>query len=402
MTGFKNCKKDFPIFSHHPDLVYLDNAATTHKPQQVIDSIQQFYTQGNANIHRGIYDLSAQATINYDQTRNKVQSFLNAPTPSNIVFTKGTTDAINLVANSFLLPHLKKDDEVIISAMEHHANLIPWQMACKIKRAHLRVIPMDKKGELDLKQYQSLLNTKTKLVAIVHVSNSLGTINPIEEMIDLAHQKDIPILIDGAQSAAHFPIDVQSLNCDFYIFSGHKIFGPTGVGALYGKTVHLEEMPPYQFGGDMIKDVRFEETQFANAPQKFEAGTPNIAGVIGMGAAIDFIQQFDKKDILLYQKELNQYAREQMGNINGLKIIGTAQATSSIVSFMLQDVHAHDIASFLNEDNIAIRAGHHCTQPVMDFFQISGTTRASFTIYNSKDDVDKLVHSIKNIQSFFA
>lgn len=401
MFGTPTFRQQFPIFQHHPTLVYLDSAATTQKPNLVIDGITNFYQKENANIHRGIYDLAAKATQKYESVRQKVADFIRAKNRSEIVYTSGTTAAINLVASSFLLPRLEKGDEVLVSAMEHHANLLPWQMACKAKGANLRIIPIDKAGNLDMIAYQAMLSAKTKMVAVVHISNTLATINPIAEMIALAHQQNIPILVDGAQSTAHYPIDVIALDCDFFTFSGHKLFGPTGIGVLYGKANHLEAMSPYQFGGDMIKTVTYQDATFAPAPQKFEAGTTNIAGVIGLGYAIDFINQFDKKSIATYVKKLGEYAREKLLTINDLVIIGNVQNKTGIVSFMLKNAHPHDVATFLGEANIAIRAGHHCTQPLMDFYGIPATSRASFSIYNNREEVDFLVEEVKGIQSFF-
>ncbi|MCB9267429.1 MAG: cysteine desulfurase [Lewinellaceae bacterium] len=394
-------RRQFPIFSHYPQLAYLDNASTTQKPKAVIDSITNFYEKGNANIHRGVYDLAARATQQYEGVRQKVAGLIGAPKPETIVYTSGTTAGINLVAQSFLEPRLQSGDEVVISYMEHHANLIPWQMACKRKGAKLRVVPMDKDGVLDLAAYRNMLSPRTRMAALVHVSNTLGTVNPIEEMIALAHQQGIPVLVDGAQSIAHFPIDVQALDADFLVFSGHKMFGPTGVGILYGKEERLAAMPPWQFGGDMIRDVAFEETAFAEPPQRFEAGTTPIAGVIGLGAAVDFIQTLDKNEIQQHLKKLGQAAREELARIDGLKIIGNAAESTAIVSFVLENVHPHDVATFLAEDQIAVRAGHHCTQPIMDFFGIAGTTRASFTIYNDLSEIERLARSLRAIQHFF-
>jgi len=401
MFGTATFRQQFPLFQHHPTLVYLDSAATTQKPNLVIDGITNFYQKENANIHRGIYDLAAKATQKYESVRQKVADFIRANNQSEIVYTSGTTASINLVANSFLLPRLQQGDEVLVSAMEHHANLLPWQMACKAKGANLRIIPIDKSGNLDMAAYQQMLSAKTKMVAIVHISNTLATINPIEEMIHLAHQKNIPILVDGAQSTAHYPIDVTALDCDFFTFSGHKIFGPTGIGILYGKAAHLTAMSPYQFGGDMIRTVSYQDMTFAPAPQKFEAGTTNIAGVIGLGYAIDFINQLDKKEMATFVKDLGNYAREKLLGIKDLTIIGNAKNKTGIVSFVLKNAHPHDVATFLGEANIAIRAGHHCTQPLMDFYGIPATSRASFSIYNNRAEIDFLVEEVKGIQAFF-
>ena len=395
-------KQQFPLFAHYPRLAYLDNASTTQKPKAVIEAITNFYEKGNANIHRGVYELAARATQRYEDVRQKVAGLIGAPDPETIVYTSGTTAGINLVASSFLEPRLQAGDEVVISYMEHHANLIPWQMACKKKGAKLRVIPMDKNGVLNLAAYREMLSPRTRMVALVHISNTLGTVNPVEEMIALAHQHQLPVLIDAAQSIAHFPIDVQRLDADFLVFSGHKMFGPTGVGILYGKAEHLAAMPPWQYGGDMIRNVAFEETTFAKAPQRFEAGTTPIAGVIGLGAAVDFLQTLDRTAVQEHLKLLGQAAREALARIDGLKIIGHAAESTAIVSFVLENVHPHDVATFLSEDQIAVRAGHHCTQPIMDFFGIAGATRASFSIYNQLEEVERLVHSLKEIKIFFS
>ncbi len=402
MIEFKKVRADFPIFKNHPDLVYLDNASTTQKPKIVIDGITHFFEKENANIHRGLYKIATQTSAKYQSVRGKVADFVGALSPKNIVFTSGTTEGINLVANSFLAPRLDAGDNVIISAMEHHANLIPWQMLCKKKGADLRIVPMKKSGKLDMTSFRKLLTPKTKMIAVVHVSNSLGTINPIEEIIDYAHKFDVPVLIDGAQSALHYPLNVNELDCDFFVFSGHKIFGPTGVGVLYGKEEWLNKMEPFHFGGDIIKEVTFEETEFADSPQKFEAGTRNLAGVIGLGYAIDYLKKFEKRELLEYLKDLGEYTFEQLSSIDKMEIFGNPNQNSNIVSFNLKNVHPHDVATFLAEENIAVRAGHHCTQPVMDFYGIPGTTRVSFTIYNSSHEVDQLVKTLKEIQKFFA
>ncbi|MFK8005661.1 MAG: aminotransferase class V-fold PLP-dependent enzyme [Saprospiraceae bacterium] len=401
MIELKDIKSHFPIFQHHPNLVYLDNAATTQKPKVVIDAISNFYQKENANIHRGIYPLAVSASQKYEQVRGKVAQFLNAKNSDEIVYTNGTTASINLVAHSFLRPQLKASDEVIISAMEHHANLIPWQMACKNVGAVLRVIPMNQLGELDLMEFKNMLSNKVKMVAITHISNSLGTINPIEEMIELAHQNNIPVLVDGAQSVAHYPIDLQALDVDFFTFSGHKLFGPTGIGVLYGKKQYLNNMQPYQFGGDMIKNVTFEESIFADAPQRFEAGTTNIAGVIGLGVAIDFVNELDRDEVLVFLKKLENNLIDKLLKINDLNVIGQAKNKSAIISFSMKNIHPHDIATFLGTENIAVRAGHHCTQPVMDFFQIPASIRVSFSIYNQLDEIDFFVEKIKEIKQFF-
>lgn len=399
-------RADFPIFAHYEQqgkpLVYLDNAATTQKPQSVIQTLSDYYSFQNANIHRGIYRLAAEATQAYEAVRLKAQQFLNARRATELIFTSGTTAGVNLIAQSFLLPRLEKGDSVLISALEHHSNLIPWQMACKAKGASLQVIPMNERGELNFSAFANMLNKQVKVVALSHISNSLGTINPIREMIELAHQHRIPVLVDAAQSAAYYPLDVQELDCDFLVFSGHKVFGPTGVGVLYGKEEQLENMQPWQFGGEMIHNVTFEETTFAKLPHKFEAGTPNIAGVIGLGSALDYLHQLDRAGAIRHLHELRDYATELLSAINGLRIIGQAAQKSAILSFVLDGIHPHDVATFLDADGIAVRAGHHCTQPVMDFFGLPGTVRASFSIYNTREEVGNLVESLKTVAAFFS
>ncbi|MCI5081335.1 MAG: cysteine desulfurase [Saprospiraceae bacterium] len=398
-------KKDFPILQQpHPSgkpLIYLDSAATTQKPQEVIDTMHHYYEKSNANVHRGIHHLGNRATLTYESTRAKVQTFINAHVSRDIIFTKGTTESVNLVAYGFAAKRLQPGDEIIISAMEHHSNLIPWQMLCKRHQAHLRVIPMQEDGQLDLSQLKQMLNPKTKMLAVVHISNSLGTINPVEEIIEMAHAADVPVLVDAAQSAAYYDIDVQQMDCDFLVFSGHKVFGPTGIGVLYGKEKWLEEMDPWQFGGEMIRSVTFEETTFAEIPQKFEAGTPNIAGAAGLAAAIRYIENIGKADMQQHLQDLLQYATEQLLSINGLHIYGNAPKKSAIISFMLDFAHAHDTATILDSSGIAVRAGHHCTQPVMDFYGIPATARASFSIYNTREDIDVLAEAVENVRMIF-
>ena len=397
-------KKDFPILNqtiNGKPLVYLDNAATTQKPKQVIDRVSHYYQTQNANIHRGIYRLAAEATQAYEDCRRLTQTFFNAKSPKEIIFTSGATESINLVAQSFLEPILEAGDEVLISATEHHSNLIPWQVACRRKKAKLKVIPMNRAGELDLEAFQELLGPRVRMLALVHISNSLGTINPIREMIQMARVYGIPVLIDAAQSAAYYPIDVQDLGCDFLVCSSHKMFGPTGVGVLFGKEEHLKVMEPYQYGGEMIRRVSFEKTTYASLPHKFEAGTPNIAGVIGFGEALAFINCLDKTKVQKHLQNLLEYGTEKLQAVEGLKIIGEAKHKSSIISFMLDEVHPHDVATILNEYGIAIRAGHHCTQPVMDFYGIPGTGRASFSIYNTREDVDLLAEGLQAVKSYF-
>ena len=394
-------RKEFPIFDKHPDLVYLDSAATTQKPRSVIEAERHFYEHQNANVHRGVYGLAVEATQAYEQTREKVRAFINAKKTKEIIFTSGTTEGVNLVAQSYTSERLHAGDNIIISAMEHHSNLIPWQQVCLKKGANLRVIPMNTEGVLDLKAFKSLLNEQTKLVAVTHISNTLGTINSIEDIIEIAQQRGVPVFIDAAQSAASQVLDVQSLNADFLAFSAHKMFGPTGVGVLYGKEELLDTMTPYKYGGEMIRDVTFEKTDFAGLPQKFEAGTPNISGVVALGSAIDFIDKVDRRIISEYLKSLLETATNKLLSINGLNIIGTAKKKSSIISFVLRGVHPHDVATILAEEHIAIRAGHHCTQPIMDFYNIPGTVRASFSIYNNHEDIDRLIKGIQNVQKIF-
>lgn len=401
MTG-ESIRGKFPIFTTYPDLAYLDNAATTQKPASVLEAISHYYQAENANIHRGIYRLAAKATDRYEQTRNQVMRFLKAPERESIIFTKGTTEGINIVAQSFLAARLHPGDEVLISAMEHHANLVPWQMICAQKGAHLRIIPLTELGELDMDSIEELLTDRTRMVALTHISNTLGTINPIESIIEKAHAKDIPVLIDAAQSVAHYELNVQSLDCDFLVFSGHKMYGPTGVGVLYGKRAWLEEMSPYQYGGDMIRLVQFEKTTFAPLPNKLEAGTPNIAGIAALGAAISFLNSQDLSLIQQHIQELGSYTRKLLAEIPDLRLIGESPHATGIVSFYLADIHPHDIATFLDHSDIAVRAGHHCTQPLMNLYGISGTARASFAVYNTREEVDRLVASLLEMKAFFA
>ena len=397
----KNIRAQFPIFKEYPNLAYLDSASTTQKPYSVIAAEMDFYQKYNANVHRGIYPLAAKATRAYEAVRTKVQQSVNAPSVKEIIFTSGTTDAVNLVATSFALDRVGAGDEILISAMEHHANLIPWQQVCLRKGGKLVVVPMDTEGVLSMLDFEKAMTAKTKLVAVTHVSNTLGTVNPIAEIIEVAHRQGVPVFVDAAQSAASHVIDVQKWGVDFLAFSGHKLFGPTGVGVLYAKERWLNEMTPYRFGGEMIRDVTFERTLFAPIPQKFEAGTPNIAGVIGLGAAIDFVESIGRETIKKHTKELLDYATTELLKIDGLEIIGRAAEKSAIVSFILRGAHPHDVATILGQQEVCIRAGHHCTQPIMDFFDIAGTVRASFSIYNTFEDVDKLVAGLKQVQLIF-
>jgi cysteine desulfurase/selenocysteine lyase len=378
-------------------LVYFDNAATTQKPDVVIDAISNYYKNFNANIHRGIHTLAEEATEAYETARRKAKEYINAYSSDEIIFTYGTTDGINLAANSLAKAILKKGDEVLISAMEHHSNIVPWQMVCEERGAVLKVAPVNDSGELIYEEYQKLLSDKVKIVSIVHVSNSLGTINPVKKMVADAHGVGAYVLIDGAQAAAHLDVDVQDLDCDLYAFSSHKMFGPTGVGVLYGKRVVLDLMPPYRGGGEMIKEVTFEKTTYNDLPFKFEAGTPNIADVIGFGAAIDYINSLDKNSIQAYEKRLLEYGVSKLAEVEGIKFIGTAKDKVSVISFIIENVHPFDIGMMLDAGGVAVRTGHHCTQPLMDFYNIEGTVRASLSIYNNESEIDILAEKLKAI-----
>ena len=397
-------RNDFPALSQiikdHP-LVYLDNAATTQKPQSVIDTITHYYEHNNANVHRGIHTLSERATEQYETARSKLQQFIHAEKALELVFLRGTTEAINLVAQSYARPLLKPGDEIIISAMEHHSNIVPWQLVCEQTGAILKVIPINQKGELLLEEYEKLLCDRTRLVSVVHISNSLGTINPIKEIVTLAHAYKVPVLVDGAQACAHTHVDVQDLDCDFYAFSGHKMFGPTGIGVLYAKEKWLEQMPPYQGGGEMIVQVSFTKTTYNTLPHKFEAGTPNIAGAIGLGAAVDYLTNLGLDNIARYEHALLQYAEETLSQIPELKLIGTASNKASIVSFVLDGMHPHDIGTILNESGIAIRSGHHCTMPLMAFYKVPATVRASLAFYNTMHEVDLLKECLIQVKEIF-
>lgn len=398
-------RQDFPIlhqFVYGKPLVYLDNAASTQKPHIVIDTIKEYYERYHANIHRGVHYLSQKATDLYEKAREEVRSFLNAPFVEEIIYTRGTTESINLVAHSYGRKNLKPGDEILISAMEHHSNIVPWQMLCEETGAKLCVIPMNTQGELLLDQYEKLLNNRTKIVSLVHVSNALGTINPIKAMIQKAHEYNIPVFIDGAQAVSHLSVDVQDLDCDFYAFSGHKIFGPTGVGILYGKKALLEKMSPYQGGGEMIRSVTFEKTTYNAIPHKFEAGTPHIAGGIGLGVALRYLKNIGLEKIQAYETELLEYATEAISSFKSVRIIGTAKEKASVLSFELGEIHPHDIGTILDQEGIAIRTGHHCAQPVMDFFGVPATARASFAFYNTKEEIDALVKGIEKVLEVFA
>src|SRR5579859_1934321 len=398
-------REDFPILKQKVNgkpLVYLDNAATSQKPQVVLDALKHYYTVDNSNVHRGVHELSQRATKSYEDVRAKVQHFLNARESREIIYVRGTTEAINLVAMTYGRKNIDAGDEIIITAMEHHSNIVPWQLLCEEKGAILRVAPINDSGELRLDEFEKLLNPRTKFVAVAHVSNALGTVNPVRQIVELAHRSNVPVLIDGAQAAPHIKIDVQALDCDFYTLSSHKIFGPTGVGILYGKASLLETMPPYQGGGDMISSVTFEKTLYNVIPYKFEAGTPNIAGVIGLGAGIDYVNRVGLENIAAYEHELLAYATEQLTKIPGLRIIGTAKEKAAVLSFVLEGVHPHDAGTILDQEGIAVRTGHHCAQPVMNRFGIPATTRASLAFYNTKEEVDALVKGIKKVQEIFA
>ncbi len=398
-------RADFPILDqrvHDQPLVYLDNAASSQKPVQVIDAVSNYYLHDHSNVHRGVHKLSQRATDAYEGARSKVRDFVNAQSDKEIVFVRGTTEAINLVAQSFVRPSLLPDDEILISYMEHHANIVPWQMLCEQTGANLRVIPMTDKGELDLTDFDNLLTDRTKIMAIGHVSNALGSVNPVKMMTEKAQAKGIPVLVDGAQAVPHLKVDVQDLACDFYVFSGHKMFAPTGIGALYGKEQHLAVMPPWQGGGDMILSVSFEHTEYNELPYKFEAGTPNISGAIGLGAAIDYMNKIGIDALAAYEHDLLVYATSELQAMEGVRIIGNADVKASVLSFMIEGVHPHDIGTIFDQQGVAIRTGHHCAQPVMQFFGVPATARASFAFYNTREEVDALVAAIIKVQELFA
>ena len=397
-------REDFPVLGekvYGKPLIYLDSAATTQKPKPVIQTLEHFYAHENANIHRGIFCLSEQATRRYESARHKIQQFINAERESEIIFTRGTTEAINLVAQTYGRAFLKKGDEVLITNMEHHSNIVPWQMLAQQSGIKLKVAPINDAGELILPEFEKLLSDKVKFVSVIHVSNALGTVNPVREIVRLAHAKNIPVMLDGAQAVAHKSVDVQDLGCDFYVFSGHKLLGPTGIGVLYGKMEHLEKMPPYQGGGDMIRSVTFEKTTYNKAPYKFEAGTPHIAGVIGLGAAVDYLREIGLANIWAYEHELLVYCTKRLQEVPGLRIIGTAKEKSAIVSFVLGEAHAHDIGTILDRAGIAIRAGHHCAMPLMQRFNLAATARASLAFYNNKTEIDRLVEALKEVVEVF-
>ena len=395
--AFERIREEFPILDQKingEDLIYLDNAASTQKPKAVINAIKDYYENDHSNVHRGVHTLSVRATEAYENARVKVTEFLNSPNNHQIIFTKGTTDSINLIATS-VTSLINENDEILITAMEHHSNIVPWQELCKRTGAVLKIIPINENGEILIDDYKDMVSAKTKLISVVHLSNTLGTINPIEDIIKIAKSHDVITVIDGAQAAGHLPIDVQKLDCDFYLFSGHKIFGPTGIGVLYGKEEILNRIDPYQYGGEMILKVTFEETTYNSLPHKFEAGTPNIAGAVGIGASIDFINSLDRDLCHEYEMSLHDYALNQLEQIDGIRIIGKSSHKSAIISFVIDGMHPHDIGTIINQKGIAVRTGHHCTMPLMDFYEIPGTVRASFSIYNNHSEIDKLIDAIK-------
>ncbi len=403
--GIERIRQDFPALQqkvHGKPLVYLDNAATTQKPQAVIDALTRYYRTENSNVHRGVHFLSEVATQAYESARTRVRQFLNAAHDREIIFTRGTTESINLVAASYGRSRVQPGDEVLISAMEHHSNIVPWQMVCEEKGGRLRVIPISDAGELLLEEYERLLSDRTRLVAVAYVSNALGTVNPIREIIAMAHARGIPVLVDGAQATPHLPVDVQALGCDFYAFSGHKLFGPTGIGILYGRAELLEAMPPYQGGGDMISAVTFEKTIYNSLPHKFEAGTPHIAGAVGLAAAIEYVERIGLHQVATYEGQLLAYGTELLSAIPGLRIIGTAREKAGVLSFVLRDIHAHDIGTILDHEGIAIRAGHHCAMPVMKRFGVPATARASLAFYNTREELEALAKGIHKAIEVFA
>jgi cysteine desulfurase/selenocysteine lyase len=398
-------RADFPILNQEvwdKSLVYLDNAATTQKSQSVIDYLNRYYALQNSNIHRGVYKLSEVATEAYEGARHKVQRFIGAKDPREIVFTRGTTESINLVASTFGKMHVNEGDEIVVTQLEHHSNIVPWYLLARERGAILKHAPIDQSGQVDLEALSALLNERTKIVAVAHVSNALGTVVPVKQVAEIAHARGIPVLVDGAQSAPHLPVDVQDLDCDFYAFSGHKLFGPTGIGVLYGKYDFLREMPPYQGGGSMIEKVTFDEITFADPPTRFEAGTPDISGAIGLGVAIDYLEKLDIAGAFEHEHELMRYTTEQLASIPGLRIIGTAEEKVGVISFHMDNIHPHDVGTILDQDNIAIRTGHHCAQPIMEYYGIPATARVSFAFYNTKDDVDRLIAGLHKVVDLFA
>jgi cysteine desulfurase/selenocysteine lyase len=402
--NIQKIRKDFPILNqevYKKPLVYFDNGATTQKPKAVIDEELKIYSQENSNIHRGVHYLSEQLTQRYEDARKVVQNFINAQHDHEVIFTSGTTESINTVAFSFGERYVEEEDEIIISTLEHHANIVPWQMLCEKKKAILKVIPINEKGELLIDEYEKLISDKSKIVAVNQVSNALGTVNDVKKIIEIAHSKDIPVLIDGAQSVQHEKVDVRELDCDFFVFSGHKLYGPNGIGVLYGKEKWLNEMPPYMTGGEMIKKVSFEKTTFNELPFKFEAGTPNYVSAIGLATAIEYVQNLGLENIAAYEKELLDYGTKKLSSIDGLRIIGTAENKVSVISFNLENIHHYDAGMVIDKMGIAVRTGHHCAEPLMDRFNIEGTIRASFSFYNTKEEIDKLYEAILTVKQMF-
>ena len=398
-------RRDFPILNQKvrgKALVYLDNAATSQKPQPVIDAIARYYQSGNANIHRGVHFLSEHATGEHEAAREAVRQFINAARTEELIFVRGTTEGINLVAQTYGRAHVGAGDEVLVSAMEHHSNIVPWQILCEQQGAKLRVIPINDQGELLLDEFEKLIGPRTKIVAVAHVSNALGTVNPIRDIVKIAHTHNVPVVVDGAQAVPHIKVDVQDLDCDFYAFSGHKMYGPMGIGVLYGKYKLLEAMPPYQGGGDMIRSVTFEKTQYNTLPYKFEAGTPDVAGAIGLGAAIKYLNSVGLENVAAHEHELLEYATGALSKLPGIRVIGNAKEKAAVLSFVMDGVHPHDIGTILDQEGIAVRTGHHCAQPIMQRFGIPATVRASFGLYNTKAEVDELVAGIKKVQEVFA
>lgn len=398
-------RNDFPILHQKVnghDLVYFDNAATTQKPKAVMNAITRYYEHDNSNVHRGVHALSVRATDFYEAARSRVKHFINAPSARECIFVRGTTEAINLVAQSFVAPRLLPGDEILITHMEHHSNIVPWQMVCKKTGAKLQVAPISQSGDIILEEFAKKLNGKTRFVSINYVSNALGTINPVKKMIEMAHEYGVHVLLDGAQATAHLPVDVQALGCDFYAFSGHKMYGPTGIGALWGKEVLLDEMSPYQGGGEMINYVTFDSTEYAPLPQKFEAGTPNIAGAIGLGAAIDYLWSLDLDAIAAYEAQLLEYATTGLQSLGGFKIIGTAKLKVPVISFVHESIHAHDIGTIMDSSGIALRSGHHCAMPLMDFYGVAATSRISLSFYNTKEEIDRCIAALNRVKEVFA
>ncbi|MGD8376674.1 MAG: cysteine desulfurase [Acidobacteriota bacterium] len=397
-------RRDFPILREAvggKPLVYLDNAATSQKPRQVLDALESFYVHENSNVHRGLHQLSLRATRSYEAARETLQGFLGAAAPREIVFVRGATEGVNLVARSFGGSRVGEGDEVLITAMEHHSNIVPWQLLCEERGARLVVAPVDDRGDVIPEEYRRLLGPRTRMAAIVHVSNTLGTVNPVGEMIRMAHERDVPVLVDGAQAAPHLRVDVRELDADFYVISGHKMYGPTGTGVLFGKAALLEKMPPYQSGGDMIRSVTFEKTRFNDIPFKFEAGTPNIAGAVGLGAAVDYLSRIGIDAVAAHEDRLLRYATDALASVEGLRILGTAAHKAGVISFVMDGVHAHDVGTILDQEGVAVRAGHHCTQPLMARFGVPATTRASFGCYNTRGEVDALVAALRKVAEVF-